>query len=119
MARKFKPRTPFTAAFKLLKPTYSEAYATPKKTYPDPASVTQVLFGSFKTYGGTEGWNNNIYTVIDTAKIETWYNPEISTDCRIYLCDTGEIWDVITRPEDIDMRHQFMQFRVRKTGGKP
>ena len=55
------------------------------------------IFGSFKTYGGTENMSNGVYTVFDT----------------------GEIWDVISNPENIDMRHQFMQFKVQKVGGKP
>ena len=77
------------------------------------------IFGSFKTYGGTENMSNGVYAVFDTAIIDTWWRPDIKSDCQIYICETGEIWDVISNPENIDMRHQFMQFKVQKVGGKP
>jgi hypothetical protein len=57
--------------------------------------------------------------VFDTATVDTWYNPEITSDCRVYICETGEIYDVISRPENIGMRHQYMQFKLQKVGGKP
>jgi head-tail adaptor len=53
-----------------------------------------------------------------TATIDTWYRPDIKADCRILLCDTEQMYDIISEPEDIDMRHQFLQFKVRKVGGK-
>lgn len=104
---------------KLLKPTYSEEYGTPVKTFPEPKDVKEYFFGSFRTYGGSEHMSNDVYTVYDTGTIRTWYNPEITSDCRIYLCDTGEIYEVVSRPEDINVRHQFMNFRVQKVGGRP
>jgi head-tail adaptor len=119
MARAFKPSTPYTVAMKLLIPTETKVKGTTKKTFPDPETINKIFFGSVKTYGGTENMNNNVYTVYDTATVETWYRPDITSDCRIYICGTGETWDVISRPEDIDMRHQFMQFKAQKVGGKP
>jgi hypothetical protein len=119
MARAFRPSSPFDVAMKLLVPTETKVKGTPKKVFPDPEKVETVFFGSFRTYGGTENFNNELYTVYDTATIDTWYNPEITSDCRIYLCDTGESWDVIGRPENISIRHQFMQLKVQKVGGKP
>lgn len=118
MARSFNPG-PFTVAMKLLTPTETKVKGVTKKTFPDPASVETVFFGSLKTYGGTENFSNDVFTIYDTATIDTWYDPSITSDCRIYLCETGEIWDVISRPENIDMRHQFMQLKVQKVGGKP
>lgn len=118
-ARKFKPSSPYATAFKVLIPTETKEKGVVKKTFPEPSSVEKISFCSFKTYGGTDGWNNDVYTVIATAKIETWFDPNITSDVRIYICETGEYWDIISRPEDIDMRHQFMQFKVQRTGGKP
>ena len=118
MARSFNPG-PYTVAMKLLIPTETKVKGVTKKTFPDPASIKTVFFGSLKTYGGTENFSNDVFTVYDTATIDTWYDPSITSDCRIYLCETGEIWDVISRPENIDMRHQYMQLKVQKVGGKP
>lgn len=104
---------------KLLKPTYSKAKGVTQKTFPDPSEVDEVFFGTFKTYGGTEQISNDVYTVFNTGSIRTWYNPEIRSDCRIYLCDTGETWEIVSRPEDINVRHQYMQIKVQLVGGKP
>lgn len=119
MARRFKASMPFDVALKLLIPTETKVKGITKKTFPNPDDVEAVFFGSFRTYGGTENFSNDVYTVFDTATVDTWYNPDITANCRVYVCETGEIFDVISRPENIGMRHQFMQFKVQKIGGKP
>ena len=120
MAKHFKPDMPFDTAMKILIPTDTMVKGVKKKTYPDPTTLSDnfLFFGSFRTFGGTENFSNDVYTVYNTAIIDTWYRPDITTECQIYLCDTGEIFDVITEPENINMRHQFMQFKVQKIGGK-
>ena len=119
MARRYNPMTPFDVAMKLLVPTSTVVKGVTKKVYPDPDDVTEVFFGSLRTYGGTENMSNDIFTVYDTAVIDTWYNPAITSDSQVYICETGEIFDVISRPENIDMRHQYLQFKLQKIGGKP
>jgi hypothetical protein len=118
MAKSFKPAMPFDVAMKLLVPTSTMVKGVTKKVFPNPDEIQDVFFASFRTYGGTENFSNDIYTVFDTAVVETWFNPQITTDCQIYLCETGETFNVITKPENINMRHQFMQFKVEKVGGK-
>ena len=100
----------------LLKPTYRTVSGVTVKDYPGTDSG-EIIFGNFKTYGGTERNIDNLYTIEDTAVVETWYRPDIKADCRIYVCETGQEFDVISDPEDIDMRHQYLQFKVRKVGG--
>lgn len=119
MARDFKPKTPFDVPMKLLIPTTTMVKGSVEKTYPDPDEVDDVFFGSFRTFGGTENFSNDVYTIFNTATIDTWYNPLLKSDCQIYICETGEIYNVINKPENIDMRHQYMQFKVEKVGGKP
>ena len=118
MARAFKPSTPYTTAFKLLTPTWSRTKGVRQKTFPLPSAVERIDFCSFKTYGGTEITNNDTYVIEDTAWIETWYNPAITSDCQIYICETDEIWEIISKPENIDMRNQFMKFKAKIVGGK-
>ena len=118
MARRYKVSEPFNVAMKLLIPQSTMVKGVKKKVYPAPADVTEVFFGSFRTYGGTENFSNEIYTVFHTAIIDTWFNPKITTECLIYLCDTGESFNVISEPENINMRNQFMQFKVEKVGGQ-
>ena len=118
MARSFKPSAPFTVAMKLLVPVTTTAYGAVKKTFTAPAD-SMLFFGSFRTFGGTENIKDDVYTVVNTGVVDTWFNPDINADCRIYLCDTEQIYDIVSDPEDIDFRHQYMQFKVQKIGGKP
>lgn len=113
--RKFKPKSPFNVAMKILTPTSQMIQGVAKQTFSDPES-SELIFGSFKTFGGTENTRNGVYTLIDTAVIETWYRPDIKADCRIYLCETEQSYEIISDPENIDMRHQYLQFKVRKIG---
>lgn len=118
MAKSYRAYAPFDVAMKLLTPTTTMVKGVTKKVYPDPQSVEEVFFGSFRTFGGTEQYSNEVYTILATATVDTWFNPEIKADCQIYLCDTGETYQIISQPENIDVRHQYMQFKVEKVGGK-
>ena len=117
MARNYKPSAPFSVAMKLLVPTTTSAYGVTKKEFTAPAASEQ-FFGSFRTFGGTEMQQDGVLSVVDTAVVDTWYRPDIKANCQIYLCDTGQTYDIVSDPEDIDFRHQYLQFKVRKVGGK-
>lgn len=117
MARNYRPTAPFSVAFKLLVPSAEKSKGTVKKEFPS-VDDAPVFMGAFRTFGGTESTENGIYTVYDTAKIDTWYRPDIRADCRIVICETGEIFEIVGDPEDIYMRHQFLRFNVRKVGGE-
>ena len=118
MARNYKPSLPFNVAMKLLVPIEAErVQGAVKKVFTAP-DASELIFGSFRTFGGTENIVDGVYTIVNTAVIDTWYRPDITADCRIYLCETGQIYDIISDPEDIDFRHQYLQFKVKKVGGK-
>lgn len=117
MARAYKPKTPFNVAMKLLVPSVDNARGARVKDYPDPSAVDAVFFGSFRTFGGTERMYNDVYTLEDTATIDTWYDPSITADCRVHVCDTGRTYEIIGTPENIDLRNQFCSFKVRAIGG--
>ena len=121
MPRSYKPSVPFNVPMKLLIPVDSNAYGTGKKTFPNPDEVPDdcLFYGSVRSFGGTENFKDNVYTIIATATIETWFRPDIKADCRIYLCDTGEVYDIKGEPEDINFRHQYLSLKVQKVGGKP
>lgn len=105
----------------LLIPTTKKITGVVKNEYPSIEEALKikenVFFGSFKTYGGTEKNVNGVYSIIDTANIETWYRPDIKSNCRIAL-ETGEIYDIINEPEDINRRHQFLKFKVQRVKGR-
>lgn len=113
----YKPYAPFSVPMKLLVPTTQVVSGTTKKSYTSPDD-SELFFGSFRTFGGTENMSNGVYTVIDTAVVDTWYRPDIKANCQIYLCETEQVYDIVSDPEDIDFRHQYMQFKVKKAGGK-
>lgn len=115
MAR-YKIAAPFTVAMVLLPPTYSKAYGAEGKTFPavkDGAPFN----GNFRTFGGTEREVNGVYSVIDTAIIETWYNPAIKSGCRVVIRDTDAVYEIINEPENIELRNQYMKFRVQRIKG--
>lgn len=112
----YKPSTPFTVPLMLLEPTSSTVSGVGVKTYPEMKNGVQ-FFGSFKTYGGTEREVNGVYSIEDTAQIECWYRPEIKSDCRVGVPATGAIYEIIGEPENIELRNQYLKFKVRRTKG--
>ena len=108
----YRPSEPFSTPVELFNPTYVTIKGVPKKVYPETGEVINC---SFKTYGGTESTTNDILTVIDTAKIETWYRPDITSASQIRL--GAKVYEVIGEPEDIEQRHQFLKFKVRGVKG--
>ena len=114
----YTPNTPFVTALILLIPTYETVSGVPKATYP-MLSKGRPFNGSFKTFGGTEQNVNGLLSVVDTAVIDTWYRPDIKSDCRIVDAETGQLYEILGTPEDIDKRHQFMRFKVKAVKGNP
>ena len=112
----FKLAAPLSVPLMLLIPTYSEGYGVSAKSYPDISDGIPI-FGSFRTFGGTERDVNGIYSIENTATIETWYRPDIKSNCRIGLPQTGEIYEILGEPENINMRNQYMVFKVQQIKG--
>lgn len=110
----YKPSFPYSTAIELLIPTYSTTKGVTKKAFPAEGIR---LNCSFKTYGGTEVTSNDVYILEDTAYVETWYRPDIKADCRIKVLSTGQVYEIMNTPENIDMRSQFCKFKVRAVRG--
>ena len=108
----YRPSEPFSTPVLLLNPTYSTVKGVTKPVYPESG---EVIWCSFKTYGGTESTTNDVLAVIDTANIETWYRPDITAASRIKL--GSKTYEVMGEPEDIEQRHQFSKFKVRGVRG--
>lgn len=110
----FKPSFPFSTPIELLIPSYATKKGVRVKVFPEKGIR---LNCSFKTYGGTETTTNDVYTVIDTANVETWYRPDIKADCRVKLLSTGQVYEIIGKPENVNMRNQFVKFKVQAVEG--
>ena len=113
MAR-FRLSGPLAVPAFLQKPSYSTALAVRTKTYDSPG---EQIFVNFKTYGGSEVTVNGVLGVENTAIVETWYRPDITSDCRLVV--GGVPYEVLGQPEDIEMRHQYLRFRVKAIQGGP
>lgn len=109
----YKPKEPFTTVLELYNPTYAMVKGVTTKVYSQ--SPTDIINCSFKTYGGTESTVNDVYSLIDTANIETWYRPDITAASRFKL--GNKVYEVIGEPEDISQRHQYLRFKIRGVRG--
>lgn len=110
----FKPDFPYSTAIELLIPTRTKSKGVNSKIFPDKGIK---LNCSFRTYGGTETTINDVYSIEDTANVETWYRPDIKSDCRIKVLQTGEIYEIINKPENVNKRNQFCRFKVKAIKG--
>jgi hypothetical protein len=109
----YKP-SPFTTPMKLLTPTYETVKGVKKKIYQADGDL---IWCSFKTYGGTERTENDVYAIEDTAKVETYFRPDITANCRVMLAESGATYDIINEPEDVNQRHKYHVFKVRRVKG--
>lgn len=107
----YKP-LPFNVVLTLQTPKTITAKGSTKKTYVDAGEI----YCSFRTFGGTETTSNGALTVENTAVVDTWYNPEITADSRVITAD-GDVYEILGTPENIEMRCQFMRFKIREIRG--
>lgn len=112
----FRPALPYTSPLVLLAPECRIVKGVPVKEYPELEGGIR-FNGSFRTYGGTETEQNGVYSILDTASIETWYRPDIKADCRVALAQTGAVYEIIGEPENVNMRNQYMKFKVQRVKG--
>ena len=123
----YRPNLDNTIPLVLLVPTYKKVSGVNKKDFPTVEESLAELnksgrpkylfYGNFKTYGGTERDVNGVYSIMDTAHIETWYRPDITSDCRVARANDNAVFEIINEPEDINQRHQFLKFTVRRIKG--
>ena len=108
----YRPSEPYCTPVELFNPTYEMVKGVEKKVYPETG---EVIFCSFKTYGGTETTINGQLVVEDTANVETWYRPDITSASLIKL--GNKKYEVIGEPENIEQRNQFLKFKARGIKG--
>lgn len=101
----------FNTVVTLLKPIIKDIRGVDVKTYEEVG----IIYCSFKTYGGTETTSNDMLVVEDTANIITWYRPDITSSSVIRL--GTKVYEVIGEPENLDMRNQYLSFKVKLVKG--
>ena len=107
----YKLAGPLTTPAILQIPVYSKALAVETKTY----TPGDTIFISFRSFGGTEMVTDNLMSVVNTAVVETWYRPDIKSDCRLVV--DGKNYEILGEPENIQMRNQYLKFKVREIRG--
>lgn len=100
-------------SLQLLVPTTEKSYGVEKKVYAEDMTFSC----NFSSYGGTESVSNDILSVIDTAQVVCWYNPRITSDCRVKKLENGAVYDIIGEPENLEDNNMLMQFKIRRVKG--
>lgn len=109
----YKPPTPFNVPATLQIPTIKKSKGVKMKVY--EKEKEQQIFISCRTFGGTEKVVNDAIVVENTAVVETWYRPDIKSDCRLVI--DGLPYEIMGTPENINMRNQYLKFKVRAVKG--
>lgn len=111
----YRTQQTYTLPLILLQPTSTKINGVSTKTFP-AISDGVFFYASFRQFGGTETTVNGLYSIEDTATVETWYNPVITSDCRV-ATTLGAVYEIINEPENVEMRNQTMIFKVRRVKG--
>ena len=102
----------------LLVPSYIKKGGKEIKEFPAVDDTNNLIFFcSFKSFGGTDILKDGIYTVEDTANIFTYFDPKIKSNCRIVRLTDNAVFDIISEPENVDQRNQFLKFKVKRFKG--
>ena len=109
----YKPTQPFNIPAQVLTATFTKVNGVTTKTFTDG----EQFFCSAKSYGGTERVVNDKYVIEDTLDVETWFRADVQSADHIRLLDDGSEWEVLNTPEDIDRRHLYLKFKVRRIKG--
>lgn len=103
-----------TTPYMRLAATFETVLGVKKKTHKEDGVVR---FCNFSTYGGTEVTTNGIVSVEETAQIVSWYEPDIAAADHIRILSTGNEYEIIGEPENIELRNQEMTYKVRRVKG--
>lgn len=103
-----------TTPLVLQQPTIRKVNGVNVKKYTD---IPGVMMANFATYGGTEQIVNGVLSIIDTATVTCWYNPEITAGCRVKRLPDNAVYEIMGEPENIEMRNMFLVFKVRRVKG--
>lgn len=113
----YRPTLPFSTALVVLTPTYEKVNGVAKPTIPALKDGFKIN-ASFRSFGGTERTINGVYSIVDTADVETWYRPDITSDCIIAVEASGNLYKILGDVENIAMRNQFLRFKIERIKGK-
>ena len=109
-----------TTPCKLQRPVNKNSYGVNTKTWEDVAGV---IMANFKSFGGTEREVNGVIVWEDTGQFVCFYRPDITAGCRLVILDGNEntpnpsAYEIQGKPENIELRNQFLKFKGLCRGG--
>ena len=109
MSKSYTPQAPFNVPFKILSLTKTFVKGVNKQTYVESEDIYMC---SAKAWVGSTKTINNVVTEEDTLTVDTWFIPTLKKNDRIILLDDNSIWELMTAPENINRRNQYMRFKV-------
>lgn len=109
----WQANTPYNTPAILINPSGSTVSKGVKKNeYPEEG---ELIFVSFRTFGGTETVSNGQIVVENTGTVETWYRPDITSTSRLMI--GGLVYEILGTPENIGMKNRNLVFKVRAVKG--
>ncbi len=109
----YELKRPLNCSMFLFTPCVRTVKGVEKKVFPE---IGELIFCSFRSFGGTEKIINDTIMVEDTAVIETYFRPDISSEC-ILKSESGKVYEILGTPENIDMMNKYLKFKVRAVRG--
>ena len=106
----YKPNLPYSRICQWLIPTIEKVNGANQIKYVDGE-----LFGcSMKSYGGRTEEVNDVYRIVEQYNVETYFNPTIGKNYRIRILQDGSEWEVLTKPENVEMLNKYMLFKIER-----
>lgn len=115
MSKQYQPQTPFNVPYKILSSKLVKVNGVNSVEYEPESEAT--YFCNAKAYIGVNKIINNISAEEDTLTAEGWYIPTLKKNDRIKLLDDNSIWEVMTKPENINRQGKYMKFKVVHISG--
>ena len=96
----------------ILQPTYTTYHGVRQPSY----SVSGVAKVNWKSFGGTAGVVDGVFSVIDTAQVTLRYRPDIKAG-TCFKKPSGAIYEIKGEPENVDESNLWLTCRVERVKG--
>jgi len=109
----WKPFTPFSVPMQVLTTTTTKVNGVIVKQRVEGRR----FLGSVRTFGGSENVVDGMTVVEDTATVNCWYSPDIVSGIAVRMLTDGSEWEILGTPENVEMRNQWLVFKIRRIKG--
>lgn len=110
----YKISYPLNVPIQILNAKFEKINGVNCKTF----SEGSIIYGSIKSYGGSEKIIDKQYSIEDTIEVESIYTPELTSSCHIKLLDDNSEYEILNTPENIERRNLYLKFKARRVHGE-